>query len=69
MATFLTDLMKKGYTQDDIFAVIFESERERKRRRIQAIVIEAVAAHRLKKINGFFAYQELATWRKMSDID
>ena len=69
MATFLTDLMKKGYTQDEIFAVIFESERERKRKRIQAIVIETVAAHRLKKINEFLAYQELATWRRMNGID
>ena len=50
MATFLTDLMRKGYTQDEIFAVIFESERERKRRRMQTIVIEIVSAYRLKKI-------------------
>ena len=66
MATFLTDLMKKGYTQDEIFAVIFESERERKRRRMQAIAIETVGAHRLKKIREFLAYQELATWRRMN---
>ena len=69
MATFLTDLMKKGYTQDEIFAVIFESERERKRRRVQAIVIETVAAHRLKKIREFLAYKELATWRRMNGFD
>ena len=48
--TFITDLIKKGYTQDEIFAVIFESERERKRRRMQAIVIETVGAHRLQKV-------------------
>ena len=69
MATFLTDLMKKGYTQDEIFAVIFGSERERKRRRVQAIVIETVTAHRLKKIREFLAYQELATWRRMNGFD
>ena len=69
MATFLTDLMKKGYTQDEIFAVIFESERERKRRRMQAIIIETVAAHRLKKIREFLAYQELATWKRMNGFD
>ena len=69
MATFLTDLMKKDYTQDEIFGVIFESERERKRRRMQAIMIETVAAHRLKKIRGFLAYQELATWRRMNGFD
>ena len=69
MATFLTDLMKKGYTQDEIFAVIFESERERKRRRTQTIVIETVSAHRLKKIREFLAYQEIVTWRRMNGFD
>ena len=69
MATFLTDWMKKGYTRDEIFAVIFESERERKRRRVQAIVIGTVAAHRLKNIRELLAYQELATWRRMNGFD
>ena len=49
MATFLTDMMKKGYTQDEVFAVVFESEREKKRRQMQAIVTETVDAHRLEK--------------------
>ena len=49
MVTFFTDLTKKGYTQDEMFAVIFESEREKKRRRMQATVTETVNAHRLKK--------------------
>ena len=69
MDTLLTDLMKKGYTQDEIYAVIFESERERKHRRMQAIAIETVAAHRLKNMREFLAYQELATWRRMDDFD
>ena len=61
--------MKKGYSQEEVFAVIFESERDRKRRRVQAIVIETVAAQRLKKIREFLAYQELATWRRMNGFD
>ena len=69
MTTFLTDLMKKGYAQDEIFVVTFESGRERKRRRMQAIVIETIAAHRLKKIKEFLACQELATWRRMNGFD
>ena len=69
MATFLTDLMKKGYTQDEIFAVFFESERERKRRRMQAIVTEIVNAHRLKNMKEFFAYEKLVTWRRMNVFD
>ena len=69
MSTFLTDLMKKGYTQDEIFAVIFGSDRERKRRGMRAIVIETVGAHRLNQIKEFLAYQELATWRRMNGFD
>ena len=69
MDTFLTDLMKKGYSQEEVFAVTFESERERKRRRMQAIVIETVAAHRIKNTREFLAYQELATWRRMNGFD
>ena len=69
MATFLTDLIKKGYTQDEIFAVIFESEREKKRRRMQAIVTETVNAHRLEKIKKLLAYKKLATWRRMNGFD
>ena len=69
MATFLTDLMKKGYTQDEIVAVIFESERERKCRRMQAIVTETVNAHHLKTIKQILAYEKIATWRRMKSFD
>ena len=61
MATFLTDMMKKGYTQDEVFAVVFESEREKKRRRMQAIVTETVDAHRLRKMRDLLAFEKLAT--------
>ena len=69
MTTFLTDLVKKGYTQDEIFAVIFESEREKKRRRTQAIVTETVNVHRLKKMKELLAYEKLSTWRRMNCFD
>ena len=69
MATFLTDLIKKSYTQDEIFAVIFESERGRKRRRMQAIVIGTVGAHRLKKMKELLTFEKLATWRRMNGFD
>ena len=61
--------MKKGYTQDEMFAVIFESERERKRRRMQAIAIETVGAHRLQKMRDLLALKKLATWRRMNGFD
>ena len=69
MATFLTDMIKKGYTQDEVFAVRFESEQEKERRRILAIVTKTLDAHRLKKRIEFLAYEKLATWRRMNGFD
>ena len=69
MATFLTDMMKKGYTQDEVFAVVFESGREKKRRRMQAIVTETVDAHRLRKMRDLLAFEKLATWGRMNGFD
>ena len=53
----------------EIFAVIFESEREKKRRRTQAIVTETVNAHRLKKMKELLAYEKLSTWRRMNGFN
>ena len=69
MATFITDMMEKGYTQDEVFAVVFESEREKKRREILAIVTKTVDAHRLKKMRELLAYEKLATFRRMNGFD
>ena len=69
MSTFLTDMTNKGYTQKEVLDVLFESEQDRERRRVQAIIIETVVAQRLKKIREFLAYQELATWRRMIGFD
>ena len=67
--TFLTDTTKKGYTQETIFAVLFESEQDRKRRRMQVIVTETVDAHRLRKMRDLLAFEKLATWRRMNGFD
>ena len=32
-------------------------------------VMRIIAAHRLKKIREFLAYQELATWKRMNGFD
>ena len=69
MATFLTDMIKKGYTQDEVLAIIFESEREKKRREMLAIVTKTVDAHRLKKMRKLLAYEKLATFRRMNRFD
>ena len=67
--TFLTDMMEKGYTQEEIFVILFESEQDRKRRRMQAIVTETVDAHRLQKMRDLLAFEKLATWRRMNGFD
>ena len=69
MATFLTDMMKKGYTQDEVFAVVFELEREKKRREMLAIVTKTVDAHCLEKMRKLLAYEKLATFRRMNVFD
>ena len=67
--TFLTDVMKKGYSEKEILAVLVESENDRKRRRILAIVIEAAEVHRLQKRRDLLAFEKLATWRIMNGFD
>ena len=69
MATFLTDMMKKGYTQDEVFSVLFESEREKKRREMLAIIANTVDAHRLRKMRDLLAFEKLATFRRMNGFD
>ena len=69
MATFLTNMTKKGYTQKEVFDRLFESEQDRKRRRMQAIAIETVAAHRLQQMRDLLTFEKLATWRRMDDFD
>ena len=69
MATFLTDMMEKGYTQEEVFKILFESEQDRKRRRMQAIVTETVDAHRLRKLRDLLAFEKLATWRRINGFD
>ena len=69
MATFLTDMLKKGYTQKEVFKILFESEQDRKRRRMHAIITETVDAHRLRKMRDLLAFEKLATWRRMNGFD
>ena len=55
MATFLTDMIKKEYTQDEMFAILFESEQEKKRREMLARVTKTADTHRLKKMKELLA--------------
>ena len=69
MTFFLTGVMKMGYSEDEIFAVLHESERDQKRRRVFAKAIETVAAHRLQQMNNLLALDKLTTWRRMNGFD
>ena len=69
MSTFLTDTTNKRYTKKEVLDVLFESEQEKERRRILAIVTKIVDALPLKNMTEFLAYQQLATWRRMNGFD
>ena len=63
--SFLPDIVKKGWTEEEVFVICFESERERNRRRLQAIVCD----HHLKQVKEFLLYNELAIWRRENGFD
>ena len=62
-------MVNKGYTKKEVLDVLFESEEEKERRRVSAIVTKAVDAIRLENVREFLAYQQLATWRRMNGFD
>ena len=66
---FLTDVIKKGYSEEEIIAVLVESDQDRKRRRMLAIVTDTVDAHRLQKMKDLLAFEKLTTWRRMNGFD
>ena len=67
--TFPTDVMKKGYSEEEIFAVLVESDQDRKRRRVLAKVTGTVEAHSLRQMKDLLTFEKLATWRRMNGFD
>ena len=63
--SFLPDMVQKGWTQEEVLGICFESERERNRRRLQAIVCD----HHLKQVKDFLLYNDLAIWRRENGFD
>ena len=63
--SFLPDMVQKGWTEEEVFGICFESERERNRRRLQAIVCD----HHLKQVKDFLLYNELGIWRRENGFD
>ena len=58
---FLTDVVKMGYSEDEIFAVLNESEQDRKRRQLLAKVTETFSAYHLREMKDLQAREKLAT--------
>ena len=58
-------MVQKGWTEEEVFGICFESERERNRRRLQATVCD----HHLKQVEEFLLYNELAIWRRENGFD
>ena len=67
--TFLTDVMKKGYSEEEISAAFVESDQDRKRRRVLAKVTEIVEAHRLQKRKDLLTFEKIATRRRNNGFD
>ena len=55
--TFPTDVMKKGYSEEEILAVLVESEQDKKSRRVLAKVTETVEAHRLQQMKDLLTLE------------
>ena len=67
--TFQTDVVKMGYSEDEIFAVPYKSEQARKHRHKLAKVTETVAAYHLREMKDLQAREKLATCRRMNGFD
>ena len=57
------------YSEEEISAVLGESEQARKHRQKLANVTESVAAHRLREMKNLQAVEALATWRRAYGYD
>ena len=67
--TFQTGVVKMGYSEEKISAVLNKSEQARKHRQKLAKVTETVAAYRLREMKNLYAVEELATWRRTHGYD
>ena len=64
-----TCVMKMEYSEEEISALLAESEHERKRLRKLGKVMETVAPYRFKELQHFQAMEQLATWRRTHGYD
>ena len=55
--------------EEEILAVLVESEQDVKGRRVLAKLTETVEAHRLQQMKDLLTFEKLATWRRMNSFD
>ena len=67
--TFPTGGVKIEYSEEEIFAVLNESEQARKHRQKLAKVTKTVVAYRLREMKNFRAREQLATWKRTHGFD
>ena len=68
--TFLTGVIEtRKFSDEELQTMLDEAREASKHSRKLGRVVGIVAAHRLKKMREFLAYQELATWRRMNGFD
>ena len=66
---FQTGMVKMGYSEEEISAILNESEQARNHRQKLAKVTGTFAAHRLMELQYFRAREQLATWRRTHGYD
>ena len=67
--TFTTGVVKIVCSEEEISAVLGESEQARKHRQKLAKVTETVAAYRLRETKYFQTREQVATWRRTHGYD
>ena len=67
--TFPTGLDFRKYSDEELTTMLAEAGEASKHARKLGRVMGVVAAHRIKDVKEFFAYQQLATWRRDNGFD
>ena len=59
----------KGYNQDAVHAILYESDKDRKRREMRMNVTETVNAHRLEEMKSLIMKMERDAWWRKHGFD
>ena len=66
--TFPTGVDFRKYSDEELTTMLAEAGEASKHARKLGRVMGVVAAHRIKDVKGFLAYQQLATWRRENSL-